>query len=235
MLALRHYRLSARRIEIVMKKLLSFAKNRLANDGWLWSYVSLWNRAIVALRSVVLGRLLQAPGIVLNAPVLVRGRRHIGFGKDINVGGRIWIEAISQYGEQRFAPRITLGDSCSFSDGVHISCIERIEIGDGVLVGSNVYIGDHSHGIYGGPAQSTPKMPPAKRPLGGGGPVVIKSNVWIGDNVVIVGPVTIGAGAVIGANTVVRRDVAPASMVAGTPAKVIKSYDSAVSQWIKNV
>jgi lipopolysaccharide O-acetyltransferase len=70
--------------------------------------------------------------------------------------------------------------------------------------------------------------------LGGGGPVVIQHDVWIGDNVVIVGPVTIGAGAIIGANTVVRRDVEPATMVAGTPAKVIKSYDPAASRWIKH-
>ena len=220
--------------EIAMDKFFCFVKNRLASDGLLWGFVNLWKRANVALRSIFFGHLLRAPGIVLNGPVLVRGSRHIGFGKNIYVGGRIWIEAISQYGEQRFTPHITLGESCSFSDAVHISCIELIEIGERVLVGSNVYIGDHSHGIYVGLAQSTPTMPPAKRPLGGGGPVVIKSNVWIGDNVVIVGPVTIGAGAVIGANTVVRRDVAPATMVVGTPAKVIKSYDLSASQWIKH-
>lgn len=218
-----------------MKNLFHFVKNRLTNDGSIWGAVNLCSRAKVSLRSLVVGRLLRAPGIILNGPVLIRGRRHIEFGKCIYVGGRIWIEAISQYGEQRFTPHITLGDSCSFSDGVHISCIDHIQIGEGVLIGSNVYIGDHSHGIYVGQAQSTPTTPPAKRPLGGGGPVVIHHNVWIGDNVVIVGPVTIGAGAIIGANTVVRSDVAPATMVAGTPAKVIKNYDPAVSQWIKHV
>jgi acetyltransferase-like isoleucine patch superfamily enzyme len=52
--------------------------------------------------------------------------------------------------------------------------------------------------------------------------VIIKDHCWIGQNAVILKGVTIGEGAVVGANSVVTRDVPPRTMVAGNPARVIK-------------
>ena len=66
-------------------------------------------------------------------------------------------------------------------------------------------------------------MHPLKRPLVSKGGVVIGDNVWICDNVCILSGVTIGNGAVVAANAVVTHDVPPYTMVAGVPAKVIKS------------
>lgn len=51
---------------------------------------------------------------------------------------------------------------------------------------------------------------------------IIKDNVDIGSNVVIIGPITIGEGSIIGAGSIVIRDVEPYSIVAGNPAKLIK-------------
>lgn len=51
---------------------------------------------------------------------------------------------------------------------------------------------------------------------------IIKNDVWIGDNVIILPNVTIGNGAILGANAIVTKDVAPYSVVGGNPAKVIK-------------
>lgn len=53
-------------------------------------------------------------------------------------------------------------------------------------------------------------------------PVVIEDDVWVGFNAIILGGVKIGKGAVIGAGSVVTKDVPPYSIVAGNPAKVIK-------------
>ena len=66
-------------------------------------------------------------------------------------------------------------------------------------------------------------MHPLKRPLVSKGGVVIGDNVWICDNVCILSGVTIGNGAIVAANAVVTHDVPPYTMVAGVPAKVIKS------------
>ena len=48
-----------------------------------------------------------------------------------------------------------------------------------------LHISDHNHGVYKGVTQCQPSEPPIYRQLGGGGPVVIGDNVWVGDNVVI--------------------------------------------------
>ena len=56
-----------------------------------------------------------------------------------------------------------------------------------------------------------------------GGDIVIQEYVWIGCNVTVLPGVTIGEGAVIGAGSVVTRDVSPYTVVAGNPARVIKT------------
>ena len=56
----------------------------------------------------------------------------------------------------------------------------------------------------------------------GKGPVIIGNDVWIGRNALILSGVTIGDGAVIGANSVVSKDVEPYALVVGNPARVVK-------------
>lgn len=53
-------------------------------------------------------------------------------------------------------------------------------------------------------------------------PVIIKDDVWIGSNAVIMPGITIGKGAVIGAGAVVTKDVPPNAIVMGIPAKLVK-------------
>ncbi|WP_185827081.1 DapH/DapD/GlmU-related protein [Edaphobacter aggregans] len=137
---------------------------------------------------------------------------------------------MSCYGEQRFTPKIEIGDFVSLSDGVHISCIEHVVIKKNSLIGSGVYISDHNHGVYKGVNQSLPSEPPSRRQLKGG-PVFIGESVWIGDNVVIVGPLTIGDGAVIGANSVVKENVPAEAIVAGIPAVPLKQYNHTSNCW----
>ncbi len=155
------------------------------------------------------------------------------FGKGIYAGRELWLEAVTAYGPQAFKPRIVIGDYVRFSDGVHISAIESITVGSHTLFGSKIYVSDHNHGIYAGEGQSSPDEPPAQRRLGGGGAVVIGENVWIGDNSVIVGPVNIGRGAIVAANSVIRGVVPANTMVAGAPAKPIKAYNFRTRTWDK--
>jgi lipopolysaccharide O-acetyltransferase len=141
------------------------------------------------------------------------------------------LEAVTTYGPQSFNPNIVIGDYVCFSDNVHISAIDSITVGARTLFGSKVYVSDHNHGIYRGYPQSSPDEPPARRLLGGGGPVVIGENVWIGDNSVIVGPADIGSGAIIAANAVVRGEVPANTMVAGAPAKPVKVFNPNTRLW----
>jgi acetyltransferase-like isoleucine patch superfamily enzyme len=188
-----------------------------------------WNR----MTSFVMAFLLQAPGLRLGPGCRVIGGRHISFGRDIYAERNLWLEAVTSYRSQRFHPEIAIGDDVCFSDGVHISSIASIAIGSHSLFGSRIYVSDHNHGIYRGEPQSSPEEAPARRLLGGGGPVVIGENVWVGDNSVIIGPATIGRGAIIGANSVVRGVVPSNTIVAGAPAKPIKIFNSKTGSWDK--
>jgi acetyltransferase-like isoleucine patch superfamily enzyme len=206
-------------------------KKHLIADPFPWAIWLLFNRALSKLRSAYLGWLFRAPRLHLGPGCRINGTRFIRFGSNLYIHGNLWLHAITTYNDQRFRPLIEIGDQVSISERVHITCIERIRIGNRVVIGSGTYIGDHHHGVYRGPEQSRPDTPPAFRPLGGGGPVIIGDDVWIGDNAVIIGPVSIGRGSIIGANSVVRRDVPDQTIAAGVPARPIKQFKYATSQW----
>ena len=64
-------------------------------------------------------------------------------------------------------------------------------------------------------------------------PVIIGNDVWIGDNVAILGGITIGDGAIIGANAVVTHSVEPYAVVGGVPARVIRyRFDKKTIDWL---
>jgi len=121
---------------------------------------------------------------------------------------------------QHFTPSITIGRNCHFGVQNHITCTNRISIGDNLLTGKWVTITDNSHG------DSTfdhMNMDPLKRPIVSKGPISIGNNVWIGDKATILPNVSIGDGVIIAANAVVTKDVPPYSVVGGNPATIIKT------------
>ena len=143
----------------------------------------------------------------------------------------LWLEAVPEYQGRQYKPRIRIGRNVACSQHVHISCAGHLEIGNDVLVGSFVYIGDHNHGDYTGLHPDTPDVPPSLRPLSTMRPLVIEDNVFIGDKVTISGGLTIGRGTIIAANSVVTRSLPPMCMAAGNPARVIKTFDQASKTW----
>lgn len=117
--------------------------------------------------------------------------------------------------------RIKIGDDCMIGNDCHITALCGIAIGNGLRTGKSILISDNSHG---NPSDMEHlSMQPNSRPLYSKGPIVIGKNVWIGEKAVILGNVSIGDGAIIGANTVVTHDIPPYSVAVGCPAKVIKT------------
>ena len=158
-------------------------------------------------------------GIVLHKPCNIIGANHISINNMTVIGRYGTITAWDNYNGQTFLPDITIGSNCDFGEFIHISCIDSIHIGNGVLTGRWVTISDNSHGQN---ERSEMDIAPANREIVSKGPISIGNNVWIGDKVTILPGVSIGDGVVIGANSVVTKDVPPYSVVAGNPAKPIK-------------
>ena len=67
---------------------------------------------------------------------------------------------------------------------------------------------------------------PLDRPIYSKGEVIIRKNVWIGDNVIILAGVEIGECSVVGAQSVVTKSIPAYSICAGIPAKVIKLFEN---------
>lgn len=161
----------------------------------------------------------------------LRGTKAIEVGSGAYINRYAWIDAVHSFGNQTFMPKITIGRNFSSADRLHISAVNFISIGDNCLFGSGVYISDHNHGAYKGELQSPPYEPPIKRRLASYGAINIGSNVWLGDNVIVVGSISIGAGSVVGANSVITKNVPPNVMVAGTPFRILKTFNEKSLCW----
>ena len=154
-------------------------------------------------------------------PVSLRGQDCIFIGDNSSFHKNVVLTAWKDYEGETFSPQIVIGDNCNIGEYCHITAINCIVLGNGVLTGRWVTITDNSHGET---DYETLKMQPILRKLSSKGAVKIGDNVWIGDKVTILPNVTIGNGAIIAANAVVTRDIPPYSIVAGNPARIIKQY-----------
>ena len=151
---------------------------------------------------------------------LLVGAKYITVGDDSDIQQMTYLTAWENYKGQKFYPRITIGNDCHIGAFNHITCIDRIEIGDGFVSGKCVTITDNSHGET---SMEMLQKPVGSREVISKGPVIIGMNVWIGDKATILPGVTIGDGVIIGANSVVTKDIPAYSVVGGNPAKVLKT------------
>lgn len=149
----------------------------------------------------------------------VLGGKFISIGDCVSFGKSCVMTAWEKYDKDIFSPYISIGDNCSFGEYNHITSINHIVIGSGVLTGRWVTITDNSHGLSNYESMS---ILPVKRNLYSKGPVIIGRNVWIGDKATILPNVTIGDGCIIAANTVVTKSTPPYCIIAGNPGIIIK-------------
>ena len=149
----------------------------------------------------------------------LRGERYISIGDNCYIGKLVQLTATDEFDNQRFSPKIEIGDNCSIGDFSHVTAINEIRLGNNVRMGKNILITDNSHGVF---DLKMLDMAPNYRPLVSKGPVIIEDNVWIGMKSSIMPGVRIGKGAIIGAGSVVTKDIPPFAIAAGVPARVIK-------------
>lgn len=147
------------------------------------------------------------------------GSMNIFIGNHTSIQSNCILGCWIKYNEQSFHPRLTIGDNCGIGEYNHFSACENVTIGNGVLTGRYVYIGDNNHGNL---SLEESQTPPADRTIIVKGDVVIGNNVWIGDKVSILSGVHIGNNVIIAANAVVTKDIPDNCLVAGIPGRIIK-------------
>jgi acetyltransferase-like isoleucine patch superfamily enzyme len=108
--------------------------------------------------------------------------------------------------------RIAIGNCALICPGVRVSAATEISIGESCMLAQGVFVTDADwHGVY-----------DRSQAIGNTAPVIIENNVWIGDSAIVCKGVRIGENSIIGAGSVVARDVPANVIAAGNPASVLK-------------
>ena len=169
-----------------------------------------------------MGHVGKQSTIVYPCSLQGHGQKKIFIGNNTNIQSHCILGCWVKYGNQSFSPSLTIGNHCSIGEFNHISACNKITIGDGLLTGRYVYIGDNAHG---GLSWEEAEIPPSQRPLTSKGEIKIGKNVWIGDKVAILSGVTIGDNVIIGANSIVTHDIPSNCVAVGISAKIVKELN----------
>ena len=169
-----------------------------------------WNRARIHWEAMRRGVFFRWPvhGNVLEA--LREGRLEIGPNTLFEPG--VWLTAPGE-------ARIRIGAGCFLNLGVMVASLELVEIGSHCMFANGCFISDAEHRFDDLGCQV---------PWQGfttDGPTRVGDNVWCGSGVVITSGVTVGERCVIGANSVVTRDLPAHSVAAGAPARVLRTIE----------
>jgi acetyltransferase-like isoleucine patch superfamily enzyme len=121
-------------------------------------------------------------------------------------------------------PELRIGEGAMIGNHAHIICTRRIVVGRQALIADRVYISDNSHEYTN---ISRPILAQGLRQLAD---VEIGDGAWIGENVCIIGS-RIGRNSVVGANSVVVRDIPDHCVATGAPAAIIKRYCHDTNSW----
>jgi acetyltransferase-like isoleucine patch superfamily enzyme len=166
-----------------------------------------WNRARIHLEFARRRAFAKWP---LNGEILElfsEGRLQVGEGTLLEPG--VWLTG----GQQG---RIRIGKGVFLNQGVMVAATGLVEIGDHCMAANGCFITDGDHRF------DDPTRPVTWQGFTSKGPTRLQDNVWLGANVVVTSGVTIGARSVVGAGSVVTRDIPPGVIAAGAPAKVIR-------------
>jgi acetyltransferase-like isoleucine patch superfamily enzyme len=200
-----------RRYRRAVSPQLSPGDARLWVRKWRWYQRSRlpWNR--VALHVELARRHAFARGPVHgNALQMLReGRLTVGPHAYFEPG--VWLTSD--------AGTISIGGGSLLNLNVMVAALERVEIGEHCMLANGCLVTDSDHRF------DDPDRPVPWQGFTTKGPTVIGDNVWLGAHVVVTSGVTIGRRSVIGANSVVTRDVPEFSVAAGAPARVLRKVN----------
>lgn len=162
-------------------------------------------------------------GSVIISPLKLNGKKNITVGKAVIIQYKTWLAAVSIDNENC---ELTIGSGTCIGNFNHIYATKKIIIGEKVLTADKVYISDNLHSYV------RIDLPIIEQPIKQNKEVIIGDGSWIGENVCILGS-NIGKNCVIGANSVVTKNIPDYCIAVGNPAKIIKRFCEETQQWKK--
>jgi serine acetyltransferase len=158
-----------------------------------------------------------AGSIMAFPPGSVFGEAGISVGADTLIGALVTMSAGMPGADLGLKPLLRIGDRCVIGRGSHIVAHSSVEIGDDVFTGPYVYITDQNHG-YADPDVPIGLQPPVNRD------VSIGAGCWLGAGAIVLPGAQLGRNVVVAAGSVVRGQIPDRCVVAGVPARVVRSY-----------
>jgi acetyltransferase-like isoleucine patch superfamily enzyme len=157
-------------------------------------------------------------------PLAIDGISNISIGNYVNIAYKTWLAAIPHTGSKTC--ELVIGNGTCIGNFNHIYATNSIVIGNNVLTADKVYISDNLH------SYDDVTLPIMNQPIKQIATVIIGDGTWLGENVCVIGA-KIGKNCVIGANSVVTKDIPDYSVAVGTPARVIKRYCFEENKWLR--
>lgn len=197
--------------------------------GVIESTLNLAHRVCSKIHTFVIGQALFSIGhkTTIVPPFRFGNLARILMGNRVTINANCWIQVLIGHGNDFPAPNIIFHDNVSIGMGSTISAACKITFEEYVFTARNFYVSDHEHEF-----QDIDK-PIVLQGISKIKEVRIGARTWIGQNVVILPGVNIGRHCVIGANSVVNKDIPDYSVVAGVPAKILRQFDQSIGEWIR--
>ena len=180
------------------------------------------------------GNSLFRKGVQFGDDSFIREHSKISGGKYITIGThtRIYpysrIECFDRISGETYSPQLSIGNNVLMGRNTTILCVNKVTIGDDCMFASNCFVSDENHGMDPSSGVRYEKQKLTTKP------VVLGRNVWVGEKAIILPGVTVGDNAIIGAGSVVTKDVPANTIAVGNPAKVIKQYNFEKQSWEKS-
>jgi acetyltransferase-like isoleucine patch superfamily enzyme len=154
----------------------------------------------------------------------IDGHKNIYIGSKVFVNDHGWLACLPLTGNKNC--RLTIGDGTYIGRFCHFYATSKIEIGTKVLIADRVYIADNLHEF------SDVKIPVIDQGVRQTNEVTIGDGAWLGENVSVVGA-SVGKQSVIGANSVVTKDIPDYCVAVGSPARIIKRFSFDKQEWLQ--
>lgn len=160
------------------------------------------------------------PGTHIDPTVQVLGWRNVRFGANCVIGEHTCLNV-----NDRTGLRLEIGDNVFIGRRNFFSTGDQLTIGDYCLTGPNCNF------LGAGHVMTDPFTPYIVAGIESYGVLAVGPNCWLTSAVTVLGGVKIGYGSIIGANSLVNRDIPPLCLAVGNPARVIKVYDLSQACW----
>lgn len=154
----------------------------------------------------------------------IDGHSRIFIGSKVYINDKAWLACEPLTGNRNCS--LTIGDGTYIGRFCHIYSTSKIEIGKKVLIADKVYLSDNLHGYQ------NIELPVIDQPIQQTNAVIIGEGAWLGENVCVIGA-GVGKNSVIGANSVVTKDIPDYCIAVGSPAVIIKRYNFDTKQWCR--